>query len=246
MTEHYKRYAVKSKTMSLNLTSVWAAIKSFFSKYSVALLIMVVLVLIYLLINKKGVSSIVQVADPVLLHTLDTTRDSNGRLLSTINQVIYDKLQVQAYADSLAKILKVKPKYIQGEDKVVIKDSIVYRNVPSEPVYVGKDTAYKVEVHDPWLDVVAVAGKDTGSILLKERDTLTRIEVVETPFIGKTKTTIFMGNSNPHDEILQGASFSVKQKEVFLTVGPDFQYNPFTQKVSLGISVQLPILKFKK
>lgn len=216
-------------------------------KYIVGILLVIIAgILAYFLYFRKSPSSMVQVDNPLLLHQLDTMRDSNSKLWSTINQNVYDKLQVQRYADSLALLLRVKSKYVQGADQVVIKDSVVYKNVPSEVIYVGKDTAYKVETHDAWSDIVAVAGKDTGFISFKQRDTLMRVEVVETPLIGKTKTTVFMGNSNPHDEILQGASFSIKQKEVFLSVGPDIQYNPFTQKFNFGISVQLPILKFKK
>lgn len=234
--------------MSSNLPSVWIVTKTFFSKYFTVLLVMALTVCIYLLLQRRPSSSTVQVENPVTLHTLDTIRDSNNRLWSLVTQTVYDKAQVQRYADSLAKVLKTKPQYIQGEDVVLIKDSVVYRSVPSEPIYITKtkDTAYKVEVHDPWTDIVAVAGKDSGSIAFKQRDTLSSVTIQESHLIGKTKTTIFMGNSNPHDEILQGASFSIKQKEVFLSVGPDIQYNPFTQKVNIGLSVQLPILKFKR
>lgn len=228
----------------MSLNQVATTIKGYF----VWILIIAVCILGYLLEQRKGGDGTDIIPNPVAMHTLDTMRDANNKLYSQLAQETYNRLQVQAYADSLAKALRVKPQYIQGEDQIVIKDSVIYKSVPSEPIYLerGKDTAYQVEVHDPWVDVVAIAGKDTGSISLKERDTLSRIEVVETPLIGKTKTTIFMGNSNPHDEVLQGASFSIKQKEVFLTIGPGIQYNPFTRKVNVGLSAQLPILKFKR
>lgn len=222
------------------------------NKYRDVLLLLAVGVLVYLLVQKPK-SSIVQVTNPLQLQQVQQMRDENGKLYAQISQQVLQLTQIQSFSDSLAKALKIKPKYIQGVDRVVTKDSVVYNNVPvEEAIITGEDNdssiVYTVEKHDPWTDIMAKINpsKDTASIEYTSRDTLTRVQVAEAHLFSPTTYTVYMGNANPHNDIKEGASFQIKEKRTWLSVGPSIQYNPFTQKVDVGISVQIPLIQFKK
>lgn len=215
-------------------------------KYRGAILFMICLVLAYLAFKKPKTITIVS-DNPVQLKKVDSMRDANGKLYAVVTQQVLEIAQVKAYTDSLAKALKLKPKYIQGVDKIVTKDSVVYKDLPSKPLLQANgDTAYAVSFNDAWTDITAVVGKDTGTILYESRDTLTRVDVVENHLFKPTTHTIYMGNANPHNEVKEGASFSIKEKRAWLSVGPYIGYDPFQKKASIGISAQLPIFQFKK
>jgi len=226
---------------------------SWIYKYKDILLILGVGVLVYFLVQKpKGITT--QVTNPLQLKQVDSMRDINGKLYAQIAQQVYQLSQIKTYSDSLAKALKLKPKYIQGVDQIAEHDSIIYKEEP-----IVKDTTseggevYTIEDHDAWSDVVATinARQDSASIKYSSRDTLTRVQVVNTHTLlgleyAPTTYSILIHNANPHNIIQEGASFQVAEKRTFLTIGPDLQYNPFTNKLNLGISVQYPILQFKK
>lgn len=209
-------------------------------------------VLVYFVIHKPTVVP-PQITNPVQLKAVDSMRDTNGKLYAKVAQQTLQLVQIQSYADSLAKALKIKPKYIQGVDRVVTVDSVVYNNIPvtekiDEEHLSDTLQIYTIEKHDPWTDIKATLDvkRDTASVEYKSRDTLTRVEVAETHLFSPTTYTVYMGNSNPYNDIKEGASFQIKEKRAWLSIGPDLQYNPFTNKLNLGISVQLPLLQFKK
>lgn len=224
------------------------------SKYSNLILLGTSGVLLWLYIHKSTPPAPI-VTNPLALDTVKHLKDENGKLYATITQQQLEYSQIKEFSDSLAKALKIKPKYIKGADKIVTRDSIVYSEPIEDSVVVGAinddgernpDTLKKVQFHDAWTDIVATLGEDTGRIEFQSRDTLTRVEVAESSLFGSTKYNVFIGNANPHNEIKEGASFQVKEKRTWLTAGPDLQYNPFTGKINLGISVQIPILQLKK
>lgn len=222
-------------------------------KHRGVILVLACLILVYFLIQKpRAVST--TVVDPTALQQVKQVRDENNKLYAQINQQVLDKATVQAYSDSLAKALKVARGSIREVDKIVAKDSIVYVTDTSKPISVlvpgTKDSlviAYSTEFHDPWVDVTAIAGKDTGRIEFKSRDTVTRVVSEETHWFSPTQYNVFLGNSNPHTEITEGTSFSIKEKRTWLSIGPSVQYNLLpTRGVSIGISAQLPLLQFKR
>lgn len=199
-------------------------------------------------LNVKAPKNVQQVDTALSLHKVDTFRDKNDKLFAQVEQQVYTQAQVSHLLDSVAKALGVKVKYIQGADKYTVQVDTVYRDLPVKRIYVlsANDTAYRVEKHDGWNDIIAVAGPDSGSIVYRSRDTITRYEMVKTPIIGATKRYIYLNNANPYNKIESGASFTIKEKQTWLSVGPYIGYDPFLNKASIGIGVMFPIFNLKK
>lgn len=170
--------------------------------------------------------------------------------IKDVNEKLYAKLEQQVSErdktiDSLAKALKLKPKHIKGETKVVVRTDTAFIDRVT-PIYTGSDTAYMVEKHDPWIDVVAVAGKDTGYISLSHRDTLTRVEVVKTYLLRPTERFILLRNSSPYNKVQSGYSWTTKEKSPFITIGFGFSVVPVKPYVLPSINVSKPIVTFYK
>src|SRR6267378_3986375 len=185
-----------------------------------------------------------QVNNPLLLQKVDSFRDANGKLYAQLEERIYTQAQVNHLLDSMAKVLGIKVKNIKGVERIVYQTDTIYKNLPSRPIFIvsNHDTAYQVERHDGWNDIVATAGPDSGSIVFRSRDTLTRLEISKSPLIGPTKNYIYLTNTNPSNQIREGASFIIKEKQSWLSIGPYIGYDPFSNRLSIGIGAQFPII----
>lgn len=171
-------------------------------------------------------------------------KDANGRLVAKIQQQQLSENNMKKAVDSLAKALKVKPKYIQGQHTITteIDTQFVEKTIP---VPYGKDTAYKVIKKDDWVDIEAVAGKDTGSIKLSIRDTISVTEVVKNPLIGRTTREILIRNANPYNITKSGYSYRIREKKTVISIGPYLGID-FRGKPSVGIAAQFPIINIKR
>lgn len=217
-------------------------------QYRSAILLSGVILLLYIIIFVKPKTLVIQKENPLQLTELTKIRDVNGKLYSQISQQTLEKLAADKYIDSLAKALKIAKKSIRTVDKFTTRDSIVYRDLkPKVVIYNhGKDTAYSVEFHDSWTDIKAVAGKDTGHISYDGRDTLTRVETEEIHLFKGTTHFVYMGNANPHNDIKEGASFTIKEKRAWLVIGPYGGYDFIGKTGSIGIAAVIPIFQLKK
>lgn len=196
----------------------------------------------------KPKTETVQVENPLLLRQVDSFRDINGRLYAKLEERVYTQTQVSHLLDSVAKSLGIRVKTIKGVERVVYQTDTIYKNLPSRPIFIvsNRDTAYQVERHDGWNDIIATAGRDSGSIVFRSRDTLTRIEITKSPLIGSTKRYIYLTNTNPSMQIKEGASFTIKEKQPWISIGPYIGYDPFSNRPSIGIGVQFPIITLKR
>lgn len=219
-------------------------------RYRDAILFMACGILTFFVVRKPK-EVVINGTDPLVLQQVKQIKDENNKMYAQIAQQVLEKAAADRYTDSLAKALRIEKKNIKTVDKIVTKDSIVYRDNNTKPIFgtgVNSNiiTAYSTEFHDPWVDIVAQAGKDSGKISFQSRDTVTRVETIENHLFKASDHFIFLGNANPHNEIKEGASFTIKEKRPFLTVGPYIGYDPFQKKISAGIGVQLSIIQFKK
>lgn len=227
------------------LSKIWA--------YRDIFLLVAVAVLAFLFIYRKPVAIPAIGTNPIVLKPVDSIRDVNNKLYAQIAQQVQEKATAQAYTDSLENALRIAKGSIRTVDKYVTRDSIAYIDTATKAVYITGDTiksvpvAYSTEFKDSWVDIKAVAGKDTGSISFKDVDTVTRIETTEKSLFGPTKHNIFLGNSNPHNDITEGASFTIKEKVPAVIILPTFQYSPFStgSKFNVGISIGSPKFAIK-
>lgn len=178
-----------------------------------------------------------------LVKKTDSLEDIAGRRWAVIKAITVSKEEAIARNDSLARMLKLKPKFIKGQDIYITKTDTIFEHLPV--VYLQKDSTYKIEKKDGWIDVVAVIGKTQGYISVSGLDTITRVEEVKNPLIGRTTRKIYLRNASPYNKITEGMSFTVKEKIPCLTIGP-FVGVTYNGKITAGISIQYPIVIFKK
>jgi hypothetical protein len=171
-------------------------------------------------------------------------RDLNGQLVAEINQMKISQNEMKARYEQLAHELKIKPKTIQGVDRIKVETKIEYRDTTSI-VYRDKDTAYKIELKDSWAHIISIAGRDSGSIKFKHIDTITRVQTSKTKWLGLGSTVhkVLLKNASPHNTVVAGSSFDVKEKRLLLTVGPYGGYDFVNRNWGAGISVQIPLVK---
>lgn len=197
---------------------------------------------------KKPKIKVVSRDNTELYKELKYLKDKNGDLVAQTTQ---SKLEIEVFkvkVDSIAKELSLNKKNIKEVDRWNTRVDSQFYPKPT-PVYINKDTAYKVEQHDNWLDITAVAGKDTGYIHFIHRDTLDRVVSDRTKFlsfIGPDKTDVYLRAKSKHTKIESGYSFTVKSKTPILTIGPAILYDPFKNKASVGLSIQIPLIRINK
>lgn len=219
------------------------------SKWTKGAAIVIAIAAITLLVfhPKKG-EGVQEVKDPLKLEEVKQIRDQNGKLEAQLEQKVYTQVQVTHLLDSVAKVLKVKVKTIRGVERIVLKTDTIYRNLPTRPIFVvGKaDTAYQVERHDGWNDIIATAGRDSGSIIFRSRDTISRVEIFKQPLFGSPTHYVYITNSNPYVKTTEGTSFIIKEKQPWLCIGPYGGYDPFLKQGSIGVGVMFPIITLKR
>lgn len=221
-------------------------LESYLSAHTKTFLIIICAILFTYVICRKPRTIYKNTRDPAELKTLEQYKDANGKLYTKLQQQEVEKAAYKEHIDSLAKLLKIKPKQIKGEEVLTIVTDTEFIRLPAKVVVIAKDTMYRVEKHDAWVDIVATAGKSDGSITLKVKDTFTRLETIKTSWFKPTVRNIYILNKNPYSRASQGSSFSIKEKQTWLTVGPYIGYDPFSRRLSGGVSIQLPVIKLKR
>ncbi len=225
-----------------NIRKIWLWLRKHWSFLALLLFIGIVV----FLASRKPEIIIKTKDNPRTLAELRQIKDENGKLHSIIEQKTISEAHKDVIIDTLAKALHLKPKEIKGEDVYVLRTDTVFKTT-TKYVDSTKDKPYYTTTYkDRWLEIKAVAGRDTSNITFKQYDTIHRVEIVKNPLIGRTKREIRIYNDNPHSKLTHGYSWTVKEASTYLSVGPSIQYNPFTKKLDVGISVQVPIIKFKR
>lgn len=221
-----------------------------FKKYRDVLYFIVIVILAYLVFfyaKREKVIQITETNNKALYDSaLKVIRARDTRIYTEIQQRRLSESEYLQRIDSLAYLLKIKPKFVKGEDSYTYRKDTFFFPKPIA-VYIDRDVAgYSVRKKDNYVDIYAVAGKDTGYISYTSIDTLTRLETSKTNIFGKTTSTVIIRNANPYNRIQSGYSYIQKPKRAWLTIGPSVQVNPFTKKMDIGVSLQWPIIQFKK
>lgn len=240
----------------MNLSNLGSNIKKVFSYIWLnreAFLIIVIAILLFLLLHHKDIPSTTIVKDPLTLDSLKQQRDINGKLYAIIAQKIVEQNNQGHLIDSLAKVLKLKLKTVDGATIVIHKTDTFFRDTGRvKLVLIGGDTAHVVQKHDAWIDISAYAflnpnkfGRD--SISFKFRDSLYFIETHKTHLFSPTEYQVIVKSANPYIQSIQGASYRVKEKQPWLTliVGGGYNLLPVTTW-SVGAYLGYPILSLKR
>lgn len=180
--------------------------------------------------------------------TLVALKDNKENELAKIIEVKqFESEQYKQRIDSLAKVLAVKPRFIKGQDSYISVTEIDTLLV-TKPVYVEKwrDSAYKFNFDDSWTKIAGTVGKYGADIRYSAIDTLSRVKYSRTNIFGKTENLIYLRNGNPNTKFTKGYAWEEREKRVWLTIGPAVYVDPFAGRIGLGVSVQYPLLQFKR
>jgi hypothetical protein len=241
----------------MNLTNINTSVKGVFAsiwKYREAFLIAAIAILIYLLVHKSNLPPSATTGDPATLKALKETKDKNGQLEVTISQQLVEKNQLGHTIDSLAKALKIKPRFIQGATIYITKIDTQYRDTGRiKLVVIGKDTVHIVQQHDHWVDISAFAYTNPkyynlDHIDYQSRDSLWMVESYKNPLFGRPTYDVTLRSSNPYNHIIAGSSIKVREKVPWLVVGAGIMYQPFPVGTpwNVGIFAGYPIFTLKR
>lgn len=217
-----------------------------FNKYkNWAIIILVITIVLLTCLRKRPVEPAIPDNTPIL-QRVDQIKDENDKLYAQVQQKVLENAIARKFADSLAKALRVKPKFVRGVDQYVYSVDTVFTVTPVV-TYQNKDTAFTVRKKDLWVDIEAnVRTRGQSTLRFSSKDTLTRTEIVKTPLFGATTRYITIRNANPYNVVEKGYSWTVKEKRAWLTVGPYIGYDVLNMRPSIGVSVQLPLIQLKK
>lgn len=176
--------------------------------------------------NSKDISLLKQQYN----YQIKQIEDKNKNIYSQLQQIQVYSNQIVKERDSLAHLLSLKPKNI--------KEITTINQRVDTVIHVRKDTVIIPKTVDTTIHIVL----DT-SVNLSFKDTLTYIQYFKPHLFSPDEYLVYIRNSNPAIHIESGSSIVVREKRVWLTIGPSLQYNPFTSRLEPGISIQIPLIK---
>lgn len=176
-------------------------------------------------------------------------KDESGNAHATIKKVMYEKEQMKSEVDSIAKVLKIKPKkiiqYVQATAKidtiikpeyttVVIKDTIKI----GDTTRVDSTIGYKLDYRDSvFLSIKGVVPSKEG-LQVKAQATLSVTDYWKRKwFLGKKKYYFDIGTDNPYITFTNAKSLTLRpppKLRIRPGIGVGINYNQTTHKLSPG------------
>lgn len=207
-------------------------------------LILILFLGIFILYNRKPPALYKENSSKAVLEELNQIRDENFNLLSEIRVKEVTIEEQRSILDSIRstvpKPLRPKISQIKSVEKFTLSTDSSLR------LPVIRDSVIKIEKHDGWLSAQAEIRNDSAILKIGIKDTITRTQIYKRHLFKPDEHYILLRSSSPYSIIQEGFSFTIKEKQTVLTIGPSINYSPFVNRISFGISVQLPILKIKK
>lgn len=215
-------------------------VKNFYHNNNTAfwglILIIVFVAIWYFSIRQPSNSQIINTQ----FQKAETYKDKTGKDHQVIpNQEVSPQVMKQL-VDSVSKSLKGKN--IQVITQVIQRTDTVFQKLPVTMDSLGN---FEFEKKDAYLTLQAKGNKDFADITLQTVDTIT-FALTKTKHLFKADVTqIDINNTNPYNKVQEGRSFSIREKKILVSIGPQIGYNPFTQKITIGIGLTLPLINIK-
>lgn len=207
-------------------------------------LIVLLILGIFIAYHRRGPALNHKSSNKAVLEELRQIRDENFNLLSEIRlkevKIEEQESLLDSIRNTVPKPLRPKISQIKSVEKFTLSTDT------SLKLSIVHDSTIKIEKHDPWLSAFAEIHNDSASLTIGIKDTITRTEIYKRHLFKPDEHYILLRSSSPYSSIQEGFSFTIKEKKTVLTIGPSINYSPFVNRISFGISVQLPILKIKK
>lgn len=203
-------------------------------------------------------------------NVMKTYVDENGKLhaqveTADVDKKIYDQINSRQI-DSLSRLLKSKPKDINGITSVTTQDNGRFRVPLDSNHYVvsyvaGRDTVhdtiatYEFDYEDRWLRFTGTISDDSLTGTYSITDSLTIVSLQKRSKLGKLdflhlgpmKTFVDVTSTNPNTRYLNMRDVELKEvKKLNWSVGPYLGYgwNGTAWTPSVGISVQYSLFRF--
>lgn len=213
-------------------------------------LILVVGIIIFLLIRNCNPSEpevkIVEKDNTDLIQELNFYKTLSGQQAGKLKQVEVSRAELEKRVESLAKELKIKPKYIQGEITVITQADTVLRDVP---YYIDSSKGtFKFQHKDAWASIEGNNMNPEKKLTFEMHltDTIKAVENIKKRFLRKSITEVTFITKSPYSQAISGYSYRVKPRQLLVAIGPGINYNPFNSKLSVGIQAMLPLIKIYK
>lgn len=199
-------------------------------------------------------------------------KDKSNQEHATVERVKLEKEAMQYYADSLAKVLKIKSKQVEEITTVksklkysgklskdtVYRDSLVYIKDTSGNVVDSSITKIATRINfskidSPWIKIKGSVG-DRDSIEVSGIDTLVKVDYWKRKWLlGQKRYYSDITNKNPYIHIEGYRVVELRQaRSPILTIGPSIQLgypinniNWRKSQLQIGISIQYTPLSIK-
>lgn len=227
--------------MKFKITHLFQVIKGIYRKYRDLFFLVSVIAILYLFLKRPSPTSSIVDTKPVL-QKVEQLRDQNDIPFSKINQLILSLEQAKKENDSLAHALRLKPKFIKGQDlHTVITDTIVV----SDTVYLQNNAFYaaKKDAHIS-IEVVKTTEDKQATFRINSKDTIRRTEVVKKHLFKPTERFITLQNTNRYNVITEGYSWKTVEKKPVLTLGVSVGWDIVSQRVIIGPTITKPLITF--
>lgn len=161
-----------------------------------------------------------------------------------LEKIQIEKVVMEHYADSLASLLKIKPKQVQSvtniKTQVELREKLVV-----DTVYIDSTKSYSTfKWSDKWMSIKGDIGK-SDSIYISGVDTLTKTDYWKRKwFLGRKHYYTDISNQNPYIKLNGFKAVELKQKSTpRLGIGPYVGYDVLSKKPSVGISISYHLIR---
>ena len=147
-------------------------------------------------------------------------KDETGKAHATAKNILIDKLVLEQENVELARLLKIKPKQIQGKTVYVTVTDLI----------VKFDTVYK----DNYIEIK----KTKDSLKISMRDTFTKTEYWKRKwFLAPKQYYTDISNVSPYVKVEKITMMTAKKRVPAFIIGPAISINPFTGTIQPTISI---------
>lgn len=202
----------------------------------------ITIILILLVFQFKSCQKEGQLVD-MNFKPVKTYKDKDSVAHSVIQNQLVNQETMNRILDSISKNLDVKPEIIT--QYITVTDT-VFRD---RPIYLDTvNKSFRTSFKDPHIeiDVDGNLSNNKANFKVKTTDTLTYVSYTKKHLFKGDEHQIDVSSSSPYNTIKEARSFKIKEKKSILTVGPSIIYNPFTNKVQVGVGATLNLFSLKR
>lgn len=169
----------------------------------------------------------------------------SGQLANVMKQQEISEAEAKIRFDSIAKELKVKSKFIKGEDVYHYSST---QRIDSVPYFIDSTNGHFSFKHeDPWLKISGnnINPEKKLTFDLENIDTLRVTQVRKPKLFKRSETEVFIMSSSPYSKIIAGYSVRVKDPKLWAVLGPGLSLD-IKGNVTPSINLTVPLIQIRR